>query len=372
LSTPRHLGPLPTAESLIELRKIADLVKTWSMRRLLVLFGGTSNERLVSVASAQNVTRLLPGATAWFMAADESVTPVDVAALHAHQNPFVDAFRPSASPAYPSIQAALDAGACDGMTVFLALHGGSGEDGSLQAAFERRGVAFTGSGSAASALAFDKALAKQAVGRHGGRLAQAERLEVMAPAALDQTLRALLQRAPRWVLKPVADGSSYGLVHLTGVDVVPQAVQTVTAQKTVYLAERFVTGRELTVGVVDFAAGRRALPVSEVRLKPGHAFDYANKYLAGTEEITPALLSVDETKAAQQLAKVAHDALGCAGYSRTDMILSAEGPVFLETNTLPGLTKASFIPQQLAAEGTDVKTFFDRLLDLAEARVVQR
>ena len=123
------------------------------------------------------------------------------------------------------------------------------------------------------------------------------------------------------------------------------------------------------MGVVQSAIGLRALPPSEVRLDPGRAFDYEGKYLArGTTEITPAEVPPEVTRATQELAQVAHRALGCEGYSRTDVILGTSGPVFLEINTLPGLTRASFLPQQLAAEGTSVVDFLRGQLDLARER----
>jgi D-alanine-D-alanine ligase len=106
-----------------------------------------------------------------------------------------------------------------------------------------------------------------------------------------------------------------------------------------------------------------------VRTVPGGAFDYAGKYLGrGTEELTPAPITETERSQAQALGLLAHTTVGCRGYSRTDMILTAQGPVFLEVNTLPGLTKASFIPQQLAAAGKDLRQFLDQQLTLARSR----
>jgi D-alanine-D-alanine ligase len=107
-----------------------------------------------------------------------------------------------------------------------------------------------------------------------------------------------------------------------------------------------------------------------VRTAPGGAFDYAGKYLGqGTEELTPAPITAAQRVDAQALAVLAHQTLGCGGYSRTDLILTEEGPTFLETNTLPGLTRASFIPQQLAAAGKDLRAFLLRQLDLARSRL---
>lgn len=337
---------------------------------VVILFGGSSSERLVSVASAQNVSGLLPDAACWFLSREGAVHPVTRAELAAHQRPFENEFKPTAAAVFPSIDAALDAPETKRLVFLLALHGGEGENGTLQTRFEQRGVAFTGSGADASARAFDKAVTKSLVGARGARLAPAKLLEPTSNASsLEPTLRALFDEAPRWVLKPVADGSSVGLVHLTSKAQVPEAAKTLAGLHLRYLAEAFIEGRELTVGVVDEEGGPIALPVSEVRTIPGGAFDYAGKYLGkGTEELTPAPITDDERKAAQALGLLAHTTVGCRGYSRTDMILSPSGLVFLEINTLPGLTKASFIPQQLAAAGKDIRAFLARQLELARTR----
>ncbi len=338
---------------------------------IVLLFGGGSSERLVSVASAQNISAQLPDAHPWFIAKDGVVYDVTAADLAAHQRAFENELVPSGAPAFPSLGAALDMRG-KGQVFLLALHGGAGENGTIQKELEARGLAFTASGSAASALAFDKAQAKAMAGSRGARLAEAQIIEPHTdPAKLEAVLTTLLGQQPRWVLKPVADGSSFGLIHLTSVGQVRDAAAQLVRLQLRYLAEAFVTGRELTVGVVDEADGPMALPVSEVRLAKDASFDYAGKYLGkGTEEITPAQLTDYERNAAQTLAILAHQAVGCYGYSRTDMILSVDGqgPVFLEINTLPGLTRASFIPQQLAAAGRGFRPFLERQVLLARQR----
>jgi D-alanine-D-alanine ligase len=336
---------------------------------VVILFGGASSERLVSVASAQNVSSRLPGAACWFLAPSGTVTEVPAAALAAHERAFEVPFAPAGPPTWPSLEAALDAPGSRGRTFFLALHGGDGENGVTQRLFEERRLAFTGSGSAASAAAFDKARTKQLAAAKGARIAESRSIPPLSQAEAVGTLHALLAQHRRWVLKPQADGSSHGLVHLTGPQDVEAAAATLAGLGLTYLAEVFVEGRELTVGVVEDPGGLMALPVSEVRVVPGGAFDYAGKYLGrGTEEITPAALTDAEALQAQALALLTHRAVGCAGYSRTDMILTPQGPVLLEINTLPGLTKASFIPQQLAAAGRDVTAFLEQQLALARAR----
>lgn len=338
-------------------------------KALVILFGGSSSERLVSVASAQNVATLLPEAQLWFLSKSGAVHLPARETVLGHQRPFENEFDPRVPAVAKSMDEALDRPEAANTTFFLALHGGEGENGTLQAKFEKRRIAFTGSGAAASARAFDKAVTKELLAHKGARLAKAELFEPMTAQALQPKLRALFERASRWVLKPVADGSSVGLVHFTSAAQAGTAAQTVSQLGLRYLAEEFISGRELTVGVVEAPTGVSALPVSEVRTSTDGGFDYQGKYLGrGTEELTPAPITEAERTAAQALAVLAHSTVGCRGYSRTDMILTSDGPVFLEINTLPGLTKASFIPQQLAAAGRDLTMFLREQLQLAERR----
>jgi len=328
-----------------------------------ILFGGSSSERRVSVASAQHVAAVLDQAAALFLAPSGAVFEVSREALAGFQRPFENDFIPSGEAKYPDLVAAVES--APRLVYFLALHGGEGEDGTVQRLLESRRIAFTGPGAEASARAFDKEIAKQVAGGAGVRIARSVHLSA-DPRVMRQTLREMLGMYHRVVAKPVAGGSSVGLYHLLSADEIERAASGIEASGEVYLAEEFVAGTELTVGVVDGERGARALPPSEVRLEAGRAFDYEGKYLGkGTKEITPAEVAPEVTRAAQQLALDAHRALGCEGYSRTDLIVSAQGPVFLELNTLPGLTRASFIPQQLAVEGTSMQHFLEGQVALA-------
>ena len=335
--------------------------------RVVLLFGGTSDERLVSVASAQNVAAARPDAEPWFLAPDGSVFRARREALLAHERPFERAFVLAGAPAWESLAAALDHVEREAVFV-LALHGGDGENGVVQRHFEERGLAFTGSGSAASALAFDKARAKVAVESVGVRTAGAVQMggaEAEVARALSERFRA----RGRLVVKPVASGSSVSLFHLRGDGEIEGIAKHVAAAAVPFLVEDFVTGVELTIGVVDEEAGLAALPPSEVRLEEGAAFDYAGKYLGrGVVEVTPAEVAIEVAAAAQEVALAAHRATGCEGYSRTDVIAGASGVTFLEINTLPGLTKASFVPQQLAASGRTLAGFLERQIAVALRR----
>jgi len=336
---------------------------------VIVLFGGASSERRVSVASAQHMASHLPGSRPWFESPSGAVYLVGSEALQSFERPFERDFTPSGPAAFASITAALDAPAARGAIFLLGYHGTFGEDGQVQKLLEDRGLAFTGSGSLASAKAFDKSWAKRLVMEKGVLCAEQIELPHGDARLCAERLRALLQRHGRAVAKPVAGGSSVGLHHLRTADDVARAAPQIADASESYLAEAFIEGTEVTVGIVDGPLGPRALPVTEVRIDPGRSFDFEGKYLGkGTLEITPAELPTATTAAAQAVALTAHQTLGCAGYSRTDVICSARGPVFLEINTLPGMTRRSFIPQQLAAEGTSVRSFLEGQLELAVVR----
>jgi D-alanine-D-alanine ligase len=338
-----------------------------------ILFGGTSGERRVSVASAQNVAGIFATARCLYWAPDGQVFELAREALLGHEAPFErDLAGDPAGEVFASIDAGLDELAREhpDAVVLLALHGGAGEDGTVQRACERRGLAYTGSDSVASARAFDKSLAKALVRAAGGRVAESVTLPPDDAIAIRVAIEDLVSRHGRAVVKPIADGSSVGLFHVRTVDEASAVADEVASRRVAYLAEAFVEGPELTVGVAQGPDGiARVLCASEVRLDPGRVFDFEGKYLGkGTIELTPAEQPAPVLRAAEALALQAHEALGCEGYTRTDVIVSAEGPVFLETNTLPGLTRASFIPQQVAATGGELGAFLRAQIALATAR----
>ena len=273
------------------------------MRDLVVLFGGPSSERKVSVASAQNVASLLDQAEAWFWAPGGPIHPVDRARLLAHQRPFEAEFDPGNAPSWASLSDALDDPRSRSLTFLLAVHGTGGEDGTAQKLFEQRGIAFTGPGADASAKAFDKEWAKRIASAAGVPVAESVHLPRGDQATVGSALLGFLSRHPRLVAKPVAGGSSVGL-HLVGsVADAQRAAAAIANSGEEYLAEAFVSGAELTVGVVDDDRGTRALPASEVRLEQGRSFDYEGKYLGkGTREITPAEVPEPVARAAQKVA----------------------------------------------------------------------
>jgi D-alanine-D-alanine ligase len=327
------------------------------MKRITILFGGTNKERLVSVASAQALHRALPDADLWFWDVADTVHEVSSENLLNHSRPFEDEFKPG-SRGIP-LEPALDQAKAEDRVLVLGLHGGRAENGELQAMCEIRGIAFTGSGSASSHLAFDKVAAKRFAAIAG----------VKAPAGIAlEDIDAAFAEHGRLIAKPARDGSSYGLIFVNAQqDLV--AVRN-AARHEDYLIEPYIAGVEATCGVLEQSDGS-IFSLPPIEIVPGEgAFDYTAKYLLkSTQEICPGRFSPEITAQLQDRALRAHRALSCAGYSRTDFIVSAKGPIYLETNTLPGLTAASLYPKALKAQGIAFADFLHDQIALATRRV---
>jgi len=337
---------------------------------VIILFGGDGSEHRVSVASAQNVARELPSAALWYWTRSGTLAELTRNELLSFDRPFERDFAPAPGRIWPDIGSAFADDDARDADFFLALHGGSGENGTIQEALETGGRPFTGSGASASRLAFDKLRAREAVAARGVPVADACLLD--ADAASHEKLAHLFETHGKLVVKPIADGSSHGVRFIETEQDLDGAIRAVSlGDAPRYFAEAFIAGRELTVGVLERPGydDLVPLPCSEIRLDAGRTFDYGGKYLGqGTIELTPAPVSDDVARAAQKVAVTAHEAIGCAGYSRTDVIVSEDGPVFLEINTLPGLTAASFIPQQLEAAGLRMDEFLNEQIELARKR----
>jgi D-alanine-D-alanine ligase len=243
----------------------------------------------------------------------------------------------------------------DADVLFLSVHGGAGEGGALQAVLELVGVPYTGSGPLGSAVAMDKDLAK--------RLFRASGVPVpawfMAPVAPEDVTTAL-----GWpvIVKPSRGGSTVGLTLVPNAKGLDQAVTLAARYDDDVMAEQFIPGRELTVGIL----GDVPLPVGEI-IPKHELFDYECKYTPGmSKEIFPADLEPSVARQLQELALTAHRAVKLGGYSRVDFRLSPEGDIFcLEANTLPGMTRTSLLPQAARAAGIEFPELCERLLQLA-------
>ncbi|MGX8903819.1 D-alanine--D-alanine ligase family protein [Streptomyces netropsis] len=342
--------------------------------RIVILCGGESPERDVSKASGRSVARAL-------LERGHEVVLVDPAAAEPvlagplRPGDVVDVVEVGKEPPSPSerqrlrgrMHAALTGGPVlellrDAELVFLALHGGWGEDGHVQALLEMAGVRFTGADSAVCAAAWHKGRAQAVLGAAGVPVAERV-LWRPGVSEMPQDVRRLVAAGPV-VAKPVADGSSVSVHRVDSLSQLAQVAAEVHSGDVELLVEPFLSGREFTVAVV----GGRALPVVEIELTTP-MFDYTAKYQPGAvSEVCPARVPADFASRLQELALRAHDALGFGpdGYSRTDFRCDADGePMCLEVNTLPGLTATSLLP--LAASGAEwtYPDLIQRIVDLA-------
>lgn len=341
--------------------------------RVLILCGGESSERYVSLASGWAVARALleqgmavvlvdPAAVQPILA--EPKCPEDVpGVLEVGKEPPSHADRQLLRR---RMYAALTGGPVLELLrgadmVFLALHGGWGEDGHVQALLEMAEVRFTGAGSAACAAAWHKARAQAVLSAAGIPVAE-RALWLPGSGELPHDVARLIEMGPT-VAKPVADGSSVS-VHYVNSQAQLRRIEAEMESAVEMLLEPYMPGREFTVGVI----GGQALPVVEIELATP-VFDYEAKYQPGAvNEVCPARIPDDLTLRLQYLARTAHQALGfgSSSYSRADFRCDAnQEPMCLEVNALPGLTSTSLLPLAASKNGWSYPTLISRILDLA-------
>jgi D-alanine-D-alanine ligase len=342
--------------------------------KITVLMGGTSAERDVSLASGVRVAEALRSrghevlsvdtAHGLLSAGDEQAMlggkivktiPPDVQALIR-----LNAQLPSTLRSLPSTD-----------VVFLALHGGQGEDGTLQALLDLTGVPYTGSGHLASALAMDKDLSKHLFRAAGvptapWRMAPRQGLGTrdwgLGESAEQFTSEVETDLGLPVVVKPSKQGSTVGLTVVKKIDDLWPSIEEAFKYDDEVMVEQFIPGRELTVGIL----GDEALPVGEI-IPVHEIYDYECKYTAGmAREIFPADLTSEETSTVQDLARRAFRALKLGGYARIDFRMSPDGVFYcLEANTLPGMTGLSLIPQAAHAAGISFPELCERIVQLA-------
>jgi D-alanine-D-alanine ligase len=324
--------------------------------KIAVLFGGTSEERDVSIASAAQIIPALRGlghevfavdtATGRLPAADERKLLAGGVAPEPPSTTTMEQVRWRAIAFAPS---ASDIRSAD--VVFLALHGGAGEDGRLQAMLDLAGLAYTGSNHIASAAAMDKELSKRLFRSAGIPTAD----WIMAPAAA-----ADIEGTLGWpvVVKPSKQGSTVGLTVVRQATNLAAAITLAASFDDEVMIEKFIAGREFTVGVLDGTA----LPVGEI-ISPGEVFDYQAKYqVGGAREVFPADLPRAESEQLQEYALRAHRVLKLGAYSRVDFRRDAAGKFWcLEANSLPGMTATSLLPQAAKVAGISFPQLLERI-----------
>lgn len=261
--------------------------------------------------------------------------------------------------------------------VLPVMHGAYGEDGRVQGLLDFLGAAYVGSGVLPSALAMDKRRAKDFLAAHGIRTPKHMLLSSSATTAHREDQIDAVGNLLGWplVVKPNRGGSSIASGLANSPDEVRQLAHRGFDADTEVLVEEFIAGREATVSVLDLAesfGGRLVTPPTEIRPKSAKFFDFDAKYRPGaSEETTPADMPDDVLNRIQAVAEKAHDLLGCHGMSRTDVIVDEAGqPVFLELNTIPGLTPTSLLPQGAAALGIHMTTLLTGLIEGVLERIV--
>ena len=329
--------------------------------RVTVLTGGATAERAVAFASASQLVTALRGRNHTVQVVDLAGGVLDEPAERELLGGAVDLTPPAVDALAERERRMLSEGLAelaavrDADVLFLAVHGGALEGGTLQAVLDVIGVAYTGSGPLASALAMDKDLSK--------RLFRAAGVPVpawfMAPVEPDDVTTAL-----GWpvIVKPSKQGSSVGMTLVKKAQDLGNAVKLAARYDDEVMAEQFIPGRELTVGVL----GEVPLPVGEI--VPKHElFDYETKYTPGmSDETFPAKIDTLLARQLQEYALMAHRALKLSGYSRVDFRVTPEGDVFcLEANSLPGMTRTSLLPQAAQAAGIPFADLCERIARLA-------
>jgi D-alanine-D-alanine ligase len=298
-------------------------------KKIAVLMGGPGSERDVSLATGRGVAKALRSRGAQAVELDvrddrfQLPTDVDLA--------------------------------------FITIHGTFGEDGQLQSILEERGVAYTGDGVEASATAFNKIQSKE---KFRTSSVTTPAWEVIEPGQRPTISLPI-------VVKPPREGSTVGVVIVKNEGELDAAIAEAAKYGRELLIEKFVAGRELTIGIL----GDQALPILEIIPKGGF-YDFNNKYPflnpqagGGAEHVCPAKIDKERTREIQDLALRAFRALGLEVYGRVDVLLPNDGPAtVLEINTIPGMTEASLLPEAAAAAGITYPDLCLRIIELSRAR----
>ncbi len=305
--------------------------------KIAVLYGGTSGERDVSIATGEGVIRALK-------ANKHEVTAID--------------FNPKDLSDIINLDVDL---------VFIALHGKYGEDGKVQSLLEMLAIPYVGSGVLASALAMDKSKAKQIFGLHDIPIAKSIAYNLKEDEGLKTTEDAIRANFEvPFVIKPNSEGSTLGLTIINDEKQIEEALINAEKSDDFAIVEQFIEGIELTVPVKGKMGAETALPIIEI-IPKNDLYDYEAKYTeGGSEHIIPARISDEMTTRVKEYAIKAHQVLGCETYSRADFILTKDNiPYILEVNTLPGMTSTSLFPDAAKEVGLTYEEMIEEFVQLS-------
>jgi D-alanine-D-alanine ligase len=297
-------------------------------KKIGVLAGGPSSEREISLKSGEAV----------YTALMES----------GHDAVFIDVLD------HITVQEVVQKARVD--TVFIVLHGGFGEDGTIQSILEDMKIPYTGSGPGASRLALDKLASRELFRKAGMMVPEYKVIHKGEGFSGDEFIAPL-------VVKPQREGSSVGLSTVFDARDLQEAAERAFSFGGTALIEKFIKGRELTVGILQ----ERPLPVVEI-VPEGGCYDYYAKYeSSSTQYMVPAPIEESEFNRAQEIGLSAHKVLGCRSFSRVDMILGEDGNIYvLEVNTIPGLTARSLLPKAASCAGIEFKDLCKKILEGAK------
>jgi D-alanine-D-alanine ligase len=301
-------------------------------KRVAVLVGGRSAEREISLLTGEEIYQALTqaGYSAFKVEADDSVWE-------------------SLKENKPDV-------------VFIALHGRWGEDGTVQGMLELLGLPYTGSGVLASALGINKAVSKTIFQTAN---LDTPRFVVVRGARESENLgRFLEEKGYPVVVKPCREGSTIGLSVVEGKEGLAEALRLAAAYDNQIVVEEFVEGKEVTIGILGNDQ-LIAFPSLEICYR-SKTYDYETKYTPGmSEHIIPARISQEQEKRAKEMALAVHQALGCRGFSRVDLIVAKDRICVLEVNTIPGMTSLSLFPDAARAAGIKFPELVSRIVELA-------
>lgn len=302
-----------------------------------VLMGGCSSEREISLKSGKAVYEALQGIHC-------RVSPIDITTVSEEE-----------------ISALIRKAKID--VAFIALHGRLGEDGAIQMILERIGIPYPGSGVEASRIAISKAATQRLLSENNIPVSP---FRIIKKNNIPSPQELFAEFGSAWsVVKPAEEGSSIGISLVRGIKDFPPALEAAFRYGDEVLIERYIKGRELTVGIL----AEEPLPVIEIRPK-GEFFDFTSKYQSGmTEYIIPAQIPEGVAHKMQEIALKTHRIVGCRDFSRIDIMLSEDNqPCVLEVNTIPGFTSTSLLPKAAKCQGIDFAGLCVKLIQLAYAK----
>lgn len=305
--------------------------------KIAVLYGGISKEREVSLSTGKGIIKALKNN-------GHEVVPID--------------FHPARI--YEIIQLDVD-------LVFIGLHGKYGEDGTIQGLLDMLKLPYVGSGVLASALAMDKAKAKEIFSLNDLPVAKSNVFTIHDVNHLESTVKKITQAfTPPFVIKPNSEGSTLGLTVVQKVDEIKEAIKTAAKSDHKILVEEFLDGKEITVPVLGRQGEEKALPIIEI-IPKNDLYDYESKYTeGGSQHIIPAKVGNELTKKIEYYAVKAHQLLGCKTYSRADFIVTKDNiPYILEVNTLPGMTPTSLYPDSARVAGMSYDQMIEKIVQIS-------